>query len=135
MTDWIFMDEVFLEDVKNYYGFVYLITNLYNGKKYYGKKSFWFSKTKVVKKKTKKFLVESDWKEYTGSSDILNEDVQSLGLDNFRREIIMLCNTKSECSYYEAKYQFENDVLLRPDEYYNSWISCKITRKHLTTLL
>lgn len=135
MTDWIFMDEVFQEDVKNYYGFVYLITNLYNGKKYYGKKSFWFSKTKVVKKKTKKFLVESDWKEYTGSSDILNEDVQSLGLDNFRREILMLCNTKSECSYYEAKYQFESDVLLRPDEYYNSWISCRITRKHLTTLL
>jgi len=42
----------------------------------------------------------------------------------------MLCKTKGECSYYEAKKQFEYDVLLN-DEFYNEFIGCKIHSKHL----
>lgn len=132
MINWLYHGEAFNEDISGYHGFVYLITNQLDNKKYYGKKFFWFRKTKVVKKKIKRVLVESDWVEYTGSSDILNDDIRSFGIDNFKKEIIKLCKTKSECSYYEAKYQFEHDVLLYPDQYYNSWISCKIHRKHLT---
>ena len=34
---------------ENAYGYVYLITNTITGRKYIGKKLFWFRKTKVVK--------------------------------------------------------------------------------------
>jgi len=114
------------------YGFVYLITNEIDQKKYVGKKLFWSSKTKTVKKKKKRFKVESDWADYYGSNKELQEDVERLGADNFKREILRLCRSKGECSYYEAKLQFEKDVLTS-DEYYNSWIMVKVHKNHLLT--
>lgn len=130
---WFYNDEVY-NDIGEYIGFVYLITNLTNNRKYIGKKNFYFSKTKQVKGKKKKFKVESDWKEYYGSNKELQTDVETLGPDNFKREILKLCKTKAEFSYYEAKYQFDNNVLIS-DEYYNSWIMCRIHKKHLTSMM
>jgi hypothetical protein len=60
----------------------------------------------------------------------LKEDVETAGKANFQREILHLCKTKSECSYLEAKEQIDREVLLS-DDYYNSWISLKVTKKHL----
>ena len=77
-----------------------------------------------------KTRVESDWKMYYGSSREVQQLVESKGKDKYKREILKLCRTKGECSYYEAKYQFEYDVLLS-DEYYNELISCKIHSKHI----
>jgi hypothetical protein len=114
-----------------YYGFVYNITNLETNRQYIGKKLFYSQKTKQVKGKKKKYKVESDWKEYYGSNDEIQKDVLQYGPDKFYREILVLCKTKGECSYYEAKFQFEKDVLLNPEKFYNSWIMCKIHRKHL----
>ena len=74
--------------------------------------------------------VESDWRSYFGSSGVLNQLVEEQGDQNFKRVILKLCKTKGEMSYYEAKLQFENDVLLN-DEYYNEFIGCKIHAKHL----
>ena len=68
---------------------------------------------------------------YYGSNKELQADVDSLGTDNFSREILRLCKTKGEFAYYEAKYQFDNSVL-ESDEYYNSWIQVKVHKKHLT---
>ena len=113
---------------KEVYGFVYEITNIESGKKYIGKKVFWSKKTKQVKGKKKKFLVESDWKSYYGSNDTLNEE--RLKGTKFKREILRLCMTKSECTYFEAKLQFEHDVLLS-DDYYNGWIMARCRRAHL----
>ena len=59
------------EILDNYLGFVYLITNLKNNKKYVGKKLLKFKRTKQVKGKKKKTTIESDWKEYYSSSDEL----------------------------------------------------------------
>lgn len=56
--------------------------------------------------------------------------VESKGKDNYKREILRLCRTKGECSYYEAKLQFQYDVLLS-DEFYNEFIGCKIHAKHI----
>jgi len=120
------------EMIGDSYGFVYLITNEIDQKKYVGKKLFWSSKTKTVKKKKKRFKVESDWADYYGSNKELQEDVERLGADNFKREILRLCRSKGECSYYEAKLQFEKDVLTS-DEYYNSWIMVKVHKNHLLT--
>jgi hypothetical protein len=128
-----FYNNVEFTDVGEYIGFVYLITNLTNGRKYIGKKNFYFTKSRVVKGKRKRSKVESDWRDYYGSNKELQADVEQLGKDVFKREIIKLCNSKGEFGYYEAKYQFENNVL-ESDDYYNTWIMCRIHKKHLTFL-
>jgi len=113
-----------------WYGFVYQITNNKTGKKYIGKKLFWHKKTKQVKGKKKRILVESDWRDYFGSNAELQNDVKTHGKNNFTRLILKLCKNKGECNYYETKAIFENDCLLKED-FYNQWVSCKIARSHL----
>lgn len=123
-------------------GFVYLITNLTNNKKYIGKKLSKFSKTtyKTVKlkngnKKRKriKSKIESDWQTYYGSNTQLNEDVKHLGADKFTREILYYCKSKAECSYIEAKLQFEYRVL-ESDDYYNGHIQVRVHGSHIKKL-
>jgi hypothetical protein len=134
MSSWTFEGQPFTSDmIGDNVGFVYQITNLENGKKYIGKKWFWSTrKLPPLKGKTRKRKVqkESDWQKYYGSSDEVKMLVEQLGEDNFDREILRLCKTKGECTYYEAKLQFDFDVLLR-DDYYNEFIGCKIHSKHL----
>lgn len=111
-------------------GFVYLITNLVTNKKYVGKKLAKRSKTKTVKGKKKKVKVDSDWKIYYGSSKALLDDVEKLGKQNFCREILHFCYSKSQCTYLEAKEQFVRGVL-ESEEYYNDWIMCRVRKSHL----
>lgn len=132
MNVWLYNGEVYDAPDEQYYGFVYIITNKTTKKQYIGKKLFWFKKTKILKKKKVRYLAESDWKTYFGSSPALNADVVATSEDNFKREILHLCKSKGECSYMEAKEQFDRRVLFSPDEYYNDWIICRIHKKHLT---
>ena len=120
-------------------GFVYLITNTTNDRKYIGKKLAKFSKTtyKMVKqkngiKKRKKIRskVDSDWQEYYGSNIELNKDVELLGRDIFKREILYYCNSKAVCSYIEAREQFQRKVLESSD-YYNGQISVRVHGSHI----
>ena len=120
-------------------GFVYLITNNLSGRKYIGKKLAKFSKTtyKIVKqkngtKKRKKIRskVDSDWREYYGSSPELTADVITLGTENFTREILYYCKSKSECSYIEAREQFTRKVLESTD-YYNGHIQVRVHGSHI----
>jgi hypothetical protein len=120
-------------------GFVYLITNITNERKYIGKKLAKFSKTtqRTVKlkngsKKKKKIRtkVDSDWRDYYGSSPELTKDVESQGKDNFKREILYYCNSKSECSYIEAREQFSRRVLESKD-YYNGHIQVRVHGSHI----
>ena len=130
---WYYRNISFKETPEDYQGFVYEITELRTGKKYIGKKNFWKPKTLPKNSKRKRRIrtrVESDWRSYFGSSGILNQLVEEQGDQNFKKVILKLCKTKGEMSYYEAKLQFENDVLLN-DEYYNEFIGCKIHAKHL----
>lgn len=121
------------ELVENYVGFVYIIVNRINGMKYIGKKLFTKAKTKVVKGKKKRTRVASDWKNYFGSNATLLEDVKLHGEHNFHRKILAFCKTKSECSYLEAKYQFQYDVLL-DETFYNSWIMVRVRKSQLSSL-
>ena len=120
-------------------GFVYLITNLLTGRKYVGKKLAKFKKTtyKVVKlkngtKKKKKIRgsIDSDWLTYYGSSVELSADVAALGAENFYREILYYCDSKSLCSYLEAKEQFSRGVLESTD-YYNGHIQVRVHGSHV----
>jgi hypothetical protein len=133
--DWYYQDKVFTEnDIDNNYGFVYIIENLITKRKYIGKKLFWFSKTKQVNKKRKKYKVLSDWQDYYGSNDALAKDIELHGKENFTRTILYLCKSKGECSYLEAKEQFNRNVI-ESDEYYNAWIMVRVSDTHIKQLI
>ena len=132
---WYYNNELYEVTPEEYQGFVYQITELDTDKKYIGKKNFWKPKTLPITKTRKRRVrtrIESDWKQYYGSSNEVCRLVEERGTEKFKREIIKLCKTKGEMSYHEAKMQFDNDVLLRED-YYNNFIGCKIHAKHLTS--
>ena len=119
---WKYNREDFTDVPKGMEGFVYVITNLTNDKKYIGKKNFWTRQKdrKTGRRKTK----ESSWRDYFGSCDELIEDVKLLGQDKFSREILYLCPHKKSMSYYETMEQFKRDVILRED-YYNTNVEGK----------
>jgi hypothetical protein len=136
---WTFNNQIVETLPDDCVGFVYLITNLTNSRKYVGKKLAKFSKTstKTVtlkngtkKKKKVKSKIDSDWQEYYGSSIELNKDVEALGKENFTREILFFCKSKAECSYVEAREQFVRRVL-ESTEYYNNNIMCRIHGSHI----
>ena len=127
---WYYNGQPFEGPIDDWYGFVYLITETSTNKKYVGKKFFWAKKTRQIKGKKKKYLAESDWKDYYGSNDVLKENVQK-NPNDYHREILHLCKKRGDCSYYETKEQFERNVMFDKN-YYNEFIGCKIHSKHLT---
>ena len=125
---WTYKDETIDELPEGVVGFVYQITNTTNGRMYIGKKLAEFKKVRPPLKgrvNKRRYKVESDWKEYFGSSDALNEDIEKLGKDKFKREILFYCKSKAELSYIEAREQFARKVL-ETDDYYNGHIRVRI---------
>jgi len=112
------------------FGFIYEITNTINQKKYIGKKQ---CKSKLKRrplkgKKNKRIEIkETDWKEYTSSSNDLNEDIKTHGKDKFVFKVLRACRSKWELAYFEIKEQLEREVLLR-DDYYNGIVNVRIGR-------
>ncbi len=127
---WLYNNSSIEQIPENAYGYVYLITNLITNKKYIGKKLFWFKKTKIVKGKRKRLKVESDWKDYWSSSEEVKKDVQELGENNFKREILHICGNKGMCNYLEAREQMDRRVL-ESNDYYNGTIQCRIHKTHI----
>jgi hypothetical protein len=136
---WYYQDQLIEELPEECVGFVYLITNITTGRKYIGKKLAKFSKTsyKTVKlkngtKKKKKIRskIDSDWRDYYGSNVELNKDVETLGKENFRRDVLFYCTSKAQCSYIEAREQFTHKVLESKD-YYNGQISVRVHGSHI----
>ena len=136
---WLYNNQLIETLPNDCVGFVYLITNNLSGRKYIGKKLAKFSKTtqRTVKlkngtKKKKKIRskVDSDWREYYGSSPELTSDIEKLGTENFTREILYYCKSKSECSYIEAREQFSRKVLESLD-YYNGHIQVRVHGSHI----
>jgi hypothetical protein len=138
---WTYEGKEITEIPQGIEGFVYLITNLTNNKKYVGKKLAKFKTTKPPlkgKKNKRRGTKESDWRDYWGSSEHLLQDVEELGPENFTREILYMCPTRGIMSYLEAKEQFDRRVL-ETDEYYNGIINVrvggsKVLKEHLGKL-
>ena len=126
---WIYNNEPFNQIPEKAIGFVYLITNTQNNKKYIGKKVFHFTKSNQKNLKKKKVKVESDWKTYNGSNEDLLLDIK-MNNPELKKEIIEICYSKSELSYIEAQMQFTSNCIIS-EEYYNNWISVRVTRRHL----
>ena len=131
---WLYNNEILDSDhIENYVGMVYLLENSVTQKFYVGKKFFWTTKPKMIKGKKKKIRCESDWKKYYGSNKVLQEEIKEIGIDKIRRTVIKLCNTKTQCSYYEMVEQIERQALLKSN-YYNEFIGGKINGRFLQEL-
>jgi hypothetical protein len=128
---WSYKNKVVEEIPEGYIGFVYIITNTTNNRRYIGKKLSQFKRSKKpLKGRTNKrrYTVESDWRDYYGSSDELTADIELLGKDKFTREILYWCKNKSELSYIEAREQFTHKVLESRD-WYNGHIRVRVHQK------
>ena len=139
---WLYENNIIETLPEDCVGFVYIITNIQTGRKYIGKKLAKFSKTtyKTVKlkngtKKKKRIRgkIDSDWRDYYGSSPELTRDVEALGKDQFHRHILFYCKSKSECSYVEAREQFSRRVL-ESNDYYNGHIQVRVHGSHIIKL-
>ena len=125
---WLYEGEPFTsDDIGDFFGFVYRITNLQSGRQYIGRKYFY--QKRKPKGGKRRVTSESDWKRYYGSSAELKQDVKEYGRDNFRREIISLHTTKGWVNYEETRQLFLNNVLSEDENYYNSNILGRYMKK------
>ena len=136
---WLYQNQLVETLPEDCVGFVYMITNTVNDRKYIGKKLAKFSKTTqrtvklkngTKKRKKTRSKIDSDWQLYWGSNEQLKADVAQLGSDKFIREILYYCTSKAACSYLEAKEQFTRRVL-ETDEYYNNIINLRVHGSHI----
>ena len=120
------------DDIDNFFGFVYCITNVQTGRQYIGRKYFW--KFRTPRGKKRKVKSESDWKKYYGSSEELKEEIQQLGRLNFSRVMLSLHKTAGKTNFEETRQLFVNGVLTEQlddgtPRYYNSNILSRYFRK------
>ena len=144
--NWIYRDkEILSKDdfPEETYGFVYKIIHTPSNKSYLGKKVLIHNKkTKLTKKDLLMYegvqgrkptykIVQKDssWKSYYGSNKTLMELVQNESLENFKREILILCTTKKLLTYYETQALFTYRVLEEDDIWFNDNILGKFFRK------
>jgi len=132
---WLYNDKVFeSEDINDYFGFCYLLTDLENGKQYIGRKYFYsIRKKKGIRKKVRS---ESDWKSYYSSSKKVQQIVKESGPNRFKREILSLYIKKGQVNYNETKLLFQHNVLEARDEngeklYYND----NIMNRYFSTIM
>jgi len=128
---WIYNGVVFTDEMipENAIGFVYEMEAIVDGKavRYIGKKNFYSIRKKkfgkkalaaMTDKRSKKYelVVKTDYHNYYSSNDVLKEAHKNKVL--IKRNILKICFSKTELTYYETKYQFVNEVLEK-EEYLN----------------
>ena len=130
---WIYENKPFTsDDINDFFGYVYRIINLQDGREYIGRKYFWQFRTPRGKKR--KVKSESDWKKYYGSCPELKEDIEQLGRQNFSRTILSLHSTSGKTNFEETRQLFVKGVLTESlsdgtPKFYNSNILSRYFRK------
>ena len=89
---------------ESHYGFLYIITNKFNNKRYVGIKT-----------------LHTSWKSYTSSSSEVNDEIEKIGKKNFKFEILFSCEMKGDLSYMEAFIILKTHSLCT-DDWYNKWV-------------
>ena len=123
MSHWLYKGKVLENAPEDYFGFVYLITNIKSGKKYIGRKYFGTTRRVKVKGKKRRKVIrkDSNWRDYTGSSKILNKDIENLGKNKFTFEILIMGETKGQVNYLEENIHHRFHVSAKED-FYNDCI-------------
>lgn len=127
---WTFEGNEVDEPVADMLGFVYKITNITTGRFYIGRKNVVSKSTKpplAGEKKKRITFKESDWKHYWSSSKELQADIETLGVDNFKREILVWCANISVLQYLEQYHIFTNNCMVSSLAY-NSWFDVKLRK-------
>ena len=136
---WYYNNEVYDpmdSELDEWIGFVYIITDKTNQKKYLGKKLFWSKKTlPPLKGKTRKrrSLIISDWQKYYGSSETVKQLIADNGKESFHREILHFCKTRGQLGYLELYEQVSRHALLR-DDYYNGIVQARVHHSHIKNI-
>ena len=132
---WLYDGKVFeSEDIKDYFGFCYILIDLENGMNYIGRKYFYsVRKKKGIRKRVRS---ESDWKTYYSSSKKIQQMVQESGPNRFKREILSLYKKKGQVNYNETKLLFQHNVLEAANDdgerlYYND----NIMNRYFSTIV
>ena len=83
-------------EINDPYGFIYITTNLIDGKRYVGQRKF-----------------SNGWQTYLGSGKILQQAIKKYGRKNFKCELIENCETKEDLDnkemYWIAFYRNKSD--------------------------
>lgn len=115
----------------NAIGFVYMITNTITGKKYIGKKLLQNRKKRKPLKgrvNARRYMIESDWKSYMGSSPLLHSDIEKYGKDKFKFEILSFQPSKLLLAYHETKSIIDRNAIFS-NEYWNEVCNLRIRNK------
>lgn len=135
MSEWIGLPNN--EELQQWFGIVYLITRtnitqeeidlgvpyMYVGCKNLKKKKT-LPKNSKRKKKVVSF-VKSDYEDYYGSSEELKKLVALHGKENFKREVLHLCESKWILKYMEMMEQVKRNVLFTTS-YFNGIVNCRL---------
>jgi len=88
-------------EIINPHGFIYITTNMIDGKRYIGQKNF-----------------RKGWEVYLGSGKHFKRAIKKYGKENFSREIIAIAYSKEELDKLEIEFiKLHNAV--ESDDYYN----------------
>lgn len=124
-------------------GIIYILT-FSDGKQYIGRKSLYsvrkknFGKKQLAevtdkRKKTYETVVkESDWLHYNSSNKAIKEGLKEGKVILESREIIKICFTDKQMTYYETQALFCYGVLEHPDNFYNDNILGKFYKRDLS---
>lgn len=135
---WIYQGRVFTsEDIKDYVGFVYLITHIPTGRKYIGRK--YLKQHRKPKGAKRRVTQESNWKKYYSSCDELKALVKEEGEQNFKREILSLHKSEGKTNFEETRLLFLYNVLTEKLEngesaYFNNQILSRYYKKDYFTM-
>lgn len=93
-----------MQEIRNPYGFIYITTNIIDGKRYIGQRKF-DSKGHTA------------WQNYLGSGTHLKRAVKKYGEDKFKRDIVDIAYTKEELDKKEIQWIADCNAVESKDFY------------------
>jgi hypothetical protein len=108
-------------------GFIYKITQISTGKIYIGRKILFKTVTRTKLGKKRKEKVDSDWRTYWSSSPKIKAWIETDGIADFTKEILLFVSSKGMLAYGEELAMYLLGVL-ESDKFLNDNIRSKIYR-------
>ena len=98
------MEEVKESNIIEPYGFIYITTNLVNGKRYIGQRKF-YGTSKIT------------WQDYLGSGTVLKRAINKYGEENFQKIILNIAYNENDLNQLETQYIKDYNAVVSKDFY------------------